>query len=71
MLAIDYGKTEGKGGPDATGSGRSAAIYRHRGYRQYHRRAANAHLALASASERLRKMEAEIGVPLLHRHARG
>lgn len=33
--------------------------------------AANAHLALASASERLRKMEAEIGVPLLHRHARG
>lgn len=33
--------------------------------------AANAHLATASASERLRKMEAEIGVPLLHRHARG
>ncbi len=33
--------------------------------------AANAHLAPASASERLRKMEAEIGVPLLHRHARG
>ncbi|HHX0701652.1 TPA: LysR family transcriptional regulator, partial [Klebsiella pneumoniae] len=33
--------------------------------------AANVHLALASASERLRKMEAEIGVPLLHRHARG
>ncbi len=33
--------------------------------------AANAHLALASSSERLRKMEAEIGVPLLHRHARG
>lgn len=33
--------------------------------------AAAAHLALASASERLRKMEAEVGVPLLHRHARG
>lgn len=32
--------------------------------------AANAYLATASASE-LRKMEAEIGVPLLHRHARG
>ncbi|MDF5745651.1 LysR family transcriptional regulator, partial [Klebsiella quasipneumoniae] len=29
--------------------------------------AAPAHLALASASERPRKMEAEVGVPLLHR----
>lgn len=64
-------KTEGKGGPDATGSGRSAAIYRHRGYRQYHRRSGECPSGLASASERLRKMEAEIGVPLLHRHARG
>lgn len=64
-------KTEGKGGPDATGSGRSAAIYRHRGYRQYHRRSGECPFGLASASERLRKMEAEIGVPLLHRHARG
>lgn len=64
-------KTEGKGGPDATGSGRSAAIYRHRGYRQYHRRSGECPSGPASASERLRKMEAEIGVPLLHRHARG
>ncbi len=62
------GKTEGKGGPDATGSGRSAAIYRHRGYRQYHRRSGECPSGPgASASERLRKMEAEIGVPLLHR----
>ena len=30
-----------------------------------------AHLALASASERLRKLEADAGVPLLLRHARG
>ncbi|WP_374732792.1 LysR family transcriptional regulator [Klebsiella variicola] len=33
--------------------------------------AAMAHLALASASERVRKLEAEVGVPLLQRHARG
>lgn len=33
--------------------------------------AAMAHLATASASERVRKLEAEVGVPLLQRHARG
>jgi len=33
--------------------------------------AARANLALASASERLRNIEADAGVPLLHRHARG
>lgn len=33
--------------------------------------AARVHLALASASERLRNMEAEAGIPLLVRHARG
>lgn len=33
--------------------------------------AVNAHLALASASERLRLMEEDVGVPLLVRHPRG
>lgn len=33
--------------------------------------AAHSHLALASASERLRRIEASVGSPLLRRHARG
>jgi DNA-binding transcriptional LysR family regulator len=71
MLPKDYGKTEGKEGVMRLDLADLRLFIAIVDTGSITGGAAAAHLALASASERLRKMEAEVGVPLLHRHARG
>jgi DNA-binding transcriptional LysR family regulator len=70
-VAQDYGKTEGKEGVMRLDLADLRLFIAIVDTGSITGGAAAAHLALASASERLRKMEAEVGVPLLHRHARG
>lgn len=71
MLPKGYGKTEGKEGVMRLDLADLRLFIAIVDTGSITGGAAAAHLALASASERLRKMEAEVGVPLLHRHARG
>ena len=70
-FARNDGSSDAVRNPDAFRSGRSSALHRGGGDAQHHQRRAKVHLALASASERIKGLEEALGVALLTRGRRG